>query len=697
MDLKNFLSGKKEDEQELYWALVLEPGWVQAGIWEIEGEKAQIIAVSPPAAWETASELVPSVDTALSAAIQNLPEETKEPSKTVFAVPPSWVEKGQIKEDFLVKIKDICKDLSLDPKGFVVLPEAIAHLIKSEEGAPLNAIVVGLSKDFLEIAVFKLGSLAGTTAVARSVSVFDDVCEGLSRFDKVEALPSRIVIYDGKEGELEEAKQILINADWENLEKIKFLHTPKVEVLTAERKVLATALAGASEMAHVTAIAEEPAEVHQAEAFGFVMEKDVRQESQKPPVKTEAPEPQPPPTEKPISKIFKRYKETIKNINFGFGGGRKIFLTGGIFLAAFLVLFFLYWWFYPKATVKVLVSPKKFEEKVEIVVDPEVKSVDLANMVLPGEALTVEVSGEKTKATTGTKKIGDKAKGSVKIQNGTSSIINLSSGTVLLAANNLKFNLASSASISAALSPSNPGTQIIEVAAIDIGAEYNLAKDESFKVANYPKAEVDGVATADFSGGSSREISAVSSDDQKGLEDGLTDELKSDAQKKLVQSLSADKVFIDGSLEVLPLSRSFSAKVGDEAANIKLALSLKINGLAINKKDLVEPAMKVLEGSIPQGFVLKENDLGYSFDLVKKEDNKTIFNLRVIANFLPEVDSPMLAKTIAGKNPLLVEEYLTSVPGFLRAEIDIRPRFPGRLGTLPRIPRNIKIEIAAEQ
>ncbi len=124
---------------------------------------------------------------------------------------------------------------------------------------------------------------------------------------------------------------------------------------------------------------------------------------------------------------------------------------------------------------------KKFEEKVEIVVDPEVKSVDLAKMVLPGEALTVEVSGEKTKATTGTKKIGDNAKGSVKIQNGTSSIINLTGGTVLLAANNLKYNLASSASISAALSPSNPGTQIIEVSAADIGAEYNLAKDESFK------------------------------------------------------------------------------------------------------------------------------------------------------------------------------------------------------------------------
>src|SRR4030066_36224 len=112
-------------------------------------------------------------------------------------------------------MRKVCTDLSLEPSGFVVLPEAIAHLLKSKEGASLNAITLGVGKENLEVSVFKLGNLVGSTVIPRSVSLADDVVEGLARFSSGEPLPSRILIYDGKEGEIEEEKQALMNTSWE--------------------------------------------------------------------------------------------------------------------------------------------------------------------------------------------------------------------------------------------------------------------------------------------------------------------------------------------------------------------------------------------------------------------------------------------------------------------------------------------------
>lgn len=82
MDLKKFLPGKKiKDKGEYLWAIVIEPSLVQAGIWRIQDNKAQVVFKGVPSAWELDEELVVAVDTALSSAIQDFSEDGKDPSK----------------------------------------------------------------------------------------------------------------------------------------------------------------------------------------------------------------------------------------------------------------------------------------------------------------------------------------------------------------------------------------------------------------------------------------------------------------------------------------------------------------------------------------------------------------------------------------------------------------------------------------
>lgn len=679
--------------KDLYWAIVLEQGWIQAGVWEITDGKAEVISVSPVTPWETDSEVVGASDAALSSAIQLLPEGTGEPSKTVFGVPPSWVDKGQIKEEYLQIIKKICTELSIEPSGFVVLSEAISHLIKVEEGSAVNAIIAGFGKDSLELSVFKLGNLVGTTQVARSVSFFDDIKEGLSRFVLEEGLPSRVVIYDGKEGELENIKDALMAANWESVEKVKFLHTPKIEIFSPEKKVTAVALAGAAEIAGVKEVVQKeiqnivtPEKSLSPQELGFVVGEDIASKHS---------------IQEPVLKPKRFNIGSLKRI-FSFfkvpkiSGKKNLVLFGSV--AGFsLILFLLFWIFVPKANIKIYVSPKRFEEKVETTILKDSGSTNLESKIIAGKVVSVTVSGEKTKSTTGTKKIGDKAGGSVNIQNGTGSILKLPGGTLVTAANNLKFSLVTSASISAALSPSTPGTYVVEVKAEDIGAEYNLAKNEVFSVGNYSKSEVDAVSTTDFTGGSSRDISAVSSSDTTNLLSNLTTELSINAKKNLLSEISSDQLLVEDSLVATASSKVFSNKVGDEASNIKLSLDLKTSAISVLKKDLTDLSLNVLSGEIPSDFYLDPANLNYGFTKLKDLSSASLFNLTITANFLPKEDLSLLAKAASGKSTAAVEEIFSKIPGFVTAEINIEPNLPWIFGYLPKLSKNISIEILSEK
>ena len=729
VDFKNFLSGKKEaSSKEYYWALVLESDWVQVGIWkinkvasgEVKEKSAEVISVSPATPWGEDEELVSATDAALTSAIQNLTEDVSEPSKTVFGVSSAWVSKGQIKPEYLEKLKSLCSKLSLEPAGFVILPEAIAHFFKSEEGSPLSAVVLGVGNENLEVSVFRLGTLVGTSQVARSVSIVDDVSEGLARFTGGDPLPSRFLLYDGKEGELEETKQALLKAQWDDYEKLKFLHTPKAEIISPDKKVIAICLAGASEIADVFEVytGREKKETKEKEVpsqetenlvtpekpvspedVGFVVGQDVA--ASKIPEDRKKPEIEP--SKKPAPRFEKKFnfgilnkmKEKLSGLRFP-TGRRPLILGGAIFLLLIVVGFIL-WWFLPKAVVTIYVAPKKLDEKVSIFIDTKARSPDFEEKILPGKLIDTNVSGEKTKSTTGTKTVGEKAKGTVEIRNGTAEGIRVPAGTTILTATNFEFSLDSAASVSAAQSTTSPGTVNVDVTAADIGAEHNLAKDESFKVGNYLKADLEAVATADFSGGSSRDIAAVSADDQESLEEDLTEELLDKAEQELKISISDDEFFIDESLVATVSTKDFSNKVGDEASNLKLDLTLEASGLVIEKVRLDDLVKEVLKDKVPSGFILREDQIAVTFDLQDSEGGVFEFLATIDVNLLPEVKPDEIAKKIVGRYPPLAQDFLTTIPGFTRAEINLKPKLPGRLGTLPHVIKNLTIELAAER
>ncbi|MFZ3301159.1 MAG: baseplate J/gp47 family protein [Microgenomates group bacterium] len=708
----DFLQKPKNEIKENFWSILIEPEWISSSVWQIEEEKVKIISKSPSTRWE--GNLLEAVDISLSASMQNLPEDTPDPSKTVFGVPSSWIDGGNIKSEYLEDLKKLCDKLSLVPSGFVVLSEAISNLIKNEEESQLTGVVVGVSDQNLEISVFNLGVLAGVTNVSRSISVEDDLTEGLTRLaSKVDNFPARIILFNQKEQELEEILETLNNSDWDKVANSKFMHTPRIEIFDPAKKIVAVSLAGGSELGVVTGIStnldnqvladndetlvnnlpieeldniEEPEGVT-AEDLGFVQEGAVQNSIPLQEVEHVSSVPHLNIPKMPEFK-FKKPEIHLPKLNSifakfsGFTLGSKPLVIGGVGLLTFMVAGFVMWWFLPKADVTIYVSPKKLEENISVSLDSGVEN----------KTVEVKVDGEKTKSTSGTKTVGDKAKGSVKLQNGTAFPINLPSGSVLVSSTDLKFVTTESASISGALSPANPGTSTVKVEANSIGSEFNLGKDEVFKVANYPKAEVDGTSVEPFTGGSSRQISAVSADDRESLLESLTEELMEEAKTKLSAEISDGDYLIETSLESEVDEETYSNKVGDEATTIKLSLSLVVKAVSVSKSDLSNLAKETLKDKVPTGFVLKDSQLSYEF-----VSNDEGFDVKVIANLLPSIDPTEIAKKIAGRYPELAESYLSSVPGFVKAEFKFRPLLPGKLGTLPHVPKNMSVEFSADK
>lgn len=746
MNLKDFLNNR-EKPPELYWSLVIERGWVQAGIWYIGTSALEMLNISPPAAWQIETELVGACDAALSSSVAKLPENYAEPNKTVFGVSAKWVKDGEISDEYLALIKQVCTDLSLVPVGFVVLPEAIAHLYKSEEGTPLSAVIVGLGSDTLEISVFKLGNLAGTTSVARSISLTEDVVEGLSRFEGAAPLPSRIIVYDGKGGELEDAKEELMKAAWDGEGKIKFLHTPKAEILTSDRKVLATSLAGANEIGDVTKVnspveignvnkeienssessdvlpereeienIKEPEEPVTAEELGYVIDGDVTNQKNTPPVfvaqtppvtlntQNFNPEPQ-----VNINQEHRKVGSSVKSLFHGFSSkihfhNPKVLNSGSkskiYFIIAGLILIICgigaYLWFVPSATVTVFVSPKKFQEQVALSFNLDGK-FDESKAIIPGIAITSVASGEKTKSTTGTKLVGEKAKGSVQIVNGNGNPINLASGTILTSSAGLKFITDSSASVSGQLIPGSPGTATLSVTANDLGAQYNLAKGEVFKVGLFDKSQVAATSQVDFSGGSSQQIAAVSAADQQKLSTDLKNELSARVLSDLSSKIDSDQVFINDLASLSVTSETFDHKVGDVADTLKLSLKISGNGVAADKAKLVQYATDSLKSKIPQGYSLRSSQINFKFTYTGKQDGNLGYNADIIANFLPLLTTEDLTKKISGKKTSAVVEYLSTIQGYSRAEIKLNPKLPGPFQMLPYSYKNIKIDVVPEE
>ncbi len=735
-----------------FWSLLITDHITSVCLWSRDDEKTSVEIFGPEVAWETQEELVKAVDTSLTEVSSQLPEDAGEPEKTVFGVMNSWVSDGHIQKQYLALIREICEKLSLSPVGFVVIPEALSHEVKQNEGGPLSAVLLGVTKESLEVTLFRLGTLAGTVEVGRSVSLSEDVVEALSRFQSHEALPSRFIVFGTGLEELTSISHLLSSVNWKDAnEKLTFLHEPKIELAESERILSAISLAGSSEMGPVKSfttpeIVEPEVEVADSNVvatdvslndLGFAMNADITKIT---PLTTDSAEVtntmvademeendllhqvnRSPMNgvkasfQKIVSTpaaLFSRFKGKKKQLStlpvesthqpiHRPIARRKLTLSHFIGIVAVVVFLLLggtvaAWYYLPKAEITLFIAPRTLSSRETFTLSDKTDSIDIANKLLPVKVITKTVHLDADAQASGTKTIGDKAVGSVTIQNGTANDVQLPKGALLVGPNDIQFTIDQSASVSAATSPTTPGTATVPATAVVIGAESNIAQNQTLKVGKFLQSEINAVVQTAFTGGSSRQITAVSKADLDALEKDTLEKLTAQANQDISSEVPDDQEFIADSVHTKTNSKVFDHKVGDEASTIHLSMEVVATGYAMPKDAIKQAANELLASQVPSGYSFRPEQVETSFDV---QTNSTTLTADVgfTAHLLPDINPDDIARAVSGKRFTAANDYLSRIPGFLRAAITSHPALPDPIRFVPFMAKHVTVSIQAEK
>lgn len=746
MEVKSILEKIRQKESkpsEYYFALEIGFDSVRSAIFLIEENQVKVLSLGDKERWQDEDELIEAVDASLSSASEKLPVEgeVKEPEKVVFGLPFTWVEGDKIIEDKLKLLKTLSEKLDLKPTGFVVTTEAITHHLKTTEGIPPTVILVYLGLKQIIVSLIRIGKIFGPKIIDRSENLADDLIEGLSRFEAQEPLPARILIYDGSE-EIEEARQQLVSYPWleKRKEAVEFLHLPKTEILSPDFDIEAIAMAGGKEVAKAAGlileekpiekkeeeVKEEEAEIKEeveeegfvsAEELGFVRGKDVvgkrtyAEEKEVIKEEPELPEEKIPAEEKPVSKsrlsfFVKSFLSRIswlKKINLSFFKGLvssfpqtrpTLILVLGLFLIFAGGLLAAYWYF-PQAKITLYLEPEILEKEFTIKLDPNVSVLDKENFILPAQKIEIEVEGKKTKTTTGSKEIGDPAKGEVTIYNGTSSEKIFKSGITIKSLGGLEFTLDNEVKVASQSSAAEPpGKAMVKATAVKIGTEGNLAAGTEFTIANFAKSDFVAKNDSAFGGGTSRQIQAVSKEDEDALLADLKANLEEEGKNKLITQISSEQKLVEKSITSQVIRKEYNHQVGDETESLELSLKLKSTAMVYTDQELSDLVEDSVRASVTEGFEYKPGETEFSFDLEKvNKDGSATFKAYLKAKLIPKLDLEQIKRNLAGKYLVIGRAYLSNLPKIGGFEAEIFPQLPGRLGTFPRVANRIQIKI----
>lgn len=661
---------KKEVEKEIFSSIILGQEYAATALWEIgdHGSVHVLATDSKPCEENTWEARLDAVDAALATVEDAVGTTTYK--KVVLGLPTEYLTpEGEIAKEVRGHIKLITRELELTPIGFVPLPQAILYRIQKEEGVPPSVILLEVTKTTITISLYKIGVLSGQFVKPRAADTAITLEEALKEFKDVEVLPARILLYGRDDTSLEEVKTEILRYPWTT--RVNFLHFPKIEIIPPTEVVTAVALGGASELSHevgeMEEEIEEPQEIKEEESnviavdpssLGFKQNVDVREEEkQKPKITLPA--------------------FTLPNMpqlpHLSLPSGNMPIIAGGVVLVVILGLLY---WFVPHVTVAVSILPKALTASETITIDPSASSVDGDNKVIPGAAVSKSESGTKTIPVTGTKNIGDPAKGPVTIYNkSASSDLALPKGTIL-SSGSLEFTTDSDVDVASASTTISDtggsttfGTGTVNITASQIGTDSNLPASATFSIQGY-SSDI-GVArnSAALSGGTSKTVTVVSRADEDAFVKAVSADIVTKAQQDLSGSMSGSQKLINQTITTAVTQKNFTQELDQQATSLTGNATITVSGTSYNEDDVKTLMKAAITGQIPSGYTLADDRTQVTLDDVKVgKTGKITATATIKTDAIPTIDAEAIQKNLAGKSITDAQNYLRSITGVASAE-----------------------------
>jgi len=747
--LDEILSSPKNDE--LFLALKIETNEIKSAVWSfVEGE-AKIIACGERQEWdeqgENKEELMVACDSSIATAAAKLNEENRSiPRRLIVGLPYSWIQTEKIKKEKLEALHFVTKKLTLTPIGFVITPEAITYYLKKREKDFLAAVLIYLGTKQIEVTLINGGRVVESQTVSRSDSLALDVEEGILRFNN-KNLPPRILLYNNSD-DLETARQTLISYPWqppvESENKAGFLHLPRVEILPENFDMEAIVFAGGEEFKKTlprldeeiikeekkeeekaSEVVEEEASKPLEKEIEFIEGEDILAKlPQTTKAKTEIVMEGTGPVASPIDKtlpaqikndqrtkwrpssglmgVIGSIRELLKRVFFpkNWLNKRSIIFYPALVLAGILVIFFLSFYFLVKTEIILTIEPKVIEKSFVFEIDANKNQIDKEKMIIPARSVSVQVEGSKSTVATGKKTIGERAKGEVTIFNRTDSPKKLLAGAILISPEKLKFVLDEEVKVASKTPDLSSGIDRwgetkAAVTAFDIGAQYNIGTSSLFSLENISTTTVLAKNQLAFLGGTSRQITVVSKEDQERLLSDLIKELNQKARGELGGKITSQENLALETITTEIKTKKFDHEVQEEVNDFVLKLTIENRVLVFKKDDLLELGLNILSSEeIDQMEVDRDRS---QFEVSPTAEGIPLeFDVQAKIVFKPKIDSEKIIDNLKGNSIVTAQKYLSGLKSVKTIKIKTLPGIFAVFSRLPFRKENIIVSFKIE-
>lgn len=733
---------KRTEKTEYFFAVCVGLSEVTSTVWGLMGSQIDILG-QKTYAYNGTDNLVEKTHQALDDSLGAL---DIEPDKVLFGVPESWSMDDNLKEPYLKLLNKMLKEYDLSPLAYVTTTNSLAYLLQKQEGSPPTTILLGLG-EYVEITLVKGGKIIGSKVTKRTDILFEDIEGVLQQFTEVEVLPSKILLYSTKTNEdLSKMQGDLMSYPW--MAKLSFLHFPKIEILADDILYQSVIFAGASELypeidlkhnfslyqpvtpvfsdktSHVQGFHSMNSDSEMDSGFvkGDIKKKLEKDETEVQDDKEETEGF----TTKPrkLKKLSSEEEEDLEDDNLISPQlpGKMVYdkfllkltstvphvkgpLFGKLLITVIIIgMLGVGYYFLFKANVNILVEPKILEKETQVIADPKVTQIDEVNKIIPGAVIETTVTGSDKGDATGTKQIGDPAKGKVIIYNRTASSVSISAGAVLTSASNLKFTLDAGVQIASQSSSLGadyvkqdvPGkTPPVGITAATIGPESNLTGGTEMTIKGYTKDQIVTNVDQALSGGTSKNVTVITSDDQKKLQAKLTDTLRQKAEEDIKGQSKDGKKIIADALAVAESKYTFTKQINDQASDFTLNATIRFKGTSYLDLDLRTIVSKLVVVDVPDNYQMDLQDAQTQAEVAKVEkDGRLIFNAKFTAKLLPKFNLEDIKKQIRGKNVRDAGNKLKELENVVGSEIVLTPSLPGPLARLPLFTKNIVVTVS---
>lgn len=701
LDLIGTIVKKEVPKDESFLSLALTPEKVLASIWTFDGKSVQVLGFSK----KSFSNVQSTVHQA-AVAIDSAAEKAKsDVSKTVFGLSQNWFEKKEPTKETAKLLKKLSEELDLSAQAFVPISAAIKNFLKVKESVTPHSVLLGVFDEFLEVHLV-LDNEVRQTITANTKPTVAKIGGVLKELKENQDLPARIVVF-GISNDSKIAEGIS-KAEFKDI----FHNLPKIEFLKDSEIAKSVAFAQAADilghelpLIHSTVATDAAVKDHtrikpEANELGFIEGEDIlkfQQEEttlgEKPEEKQElAVEDQParhgvknveltavdesPPQPKggfaeQIATLG--WFAKIQNIFKGPGFSKKLAIVTAVILIVGFAGLSVGGRTQTSAEVVIKVNAKSSEDTFGV--DVVKGSSNFTKDQITGQEISATASDSRKAVATGTKELGEPAKGEIMVLNWTTSENTFSQGTVIISKNGIKFELDSDVEVASRSGmPAGPGKTKVSVTAIDFGSEGNLGGGNDFTFQEYDELLYSATNDAAFTGGDEKEVTIVSQDDLDKLRKSLQESLENAALASLKEKATGKNVLEDA-IEIEIVKQIFDKDLEEEATLVNLDLEVKASVLAYEQEELKKYLAQNSSEDAPENLEAKPNNIEI-LSLDTQSFNNTL-NLtgKFKVDFIPKFDENDLKEKIAGKSIKETRQIIKEIPEVSDVEVNFRPAF----------------------